>query len=571
MTASLAIAALLLAGQPPGASPANAPSRPSIVFILADDLGWGDLSSYGNPETRTPRIDEIGKLGIRFSAFYSAAPVCSAARAALLTGREPERTGVLGVLHPNSPYGLPDSEITLAELLRQQGYVTAAIGKWHLGRPLPTQQGFDHYYGLPYSNNMGPFEFLRGDRVVERVDAKGKRALSSSLTGRYTDEAVAFLASTPKDRPFFLYLAHAMPHSPFAPSKAFARRKGGKGVYADTVEELDASVGRLLDYLRTSGRLENTIVVFTSDNGADGSGSNGSLRGGKFDYFEGGIRVPCLVAWPGRIRGGRVEDTPASMLDWLPTLVGLAGGRPAADATLDGRDIAGLLLRGEPRESEFFFRRALRSGNEKLVLPEAGGSALLFDLGQDPGESQDLAPERPERVAVLTKRLEEHQAQIRPPKRTRAALDDKVEPMLDGAVVLSGDHGPRLEVAVELLLAGRVAKLLLTGAGRGGDSAAWLRDRAIDLGAREEDLLLETSSRSTFENLANAAPILRAQGWRRAALVTSPVHMQRALLMARSVLPEVEWTGVGTEEVATPRAELSEAIKRLWYRLSGRL
>ncbi len=412
MTLALVLAAALAA-----ATGAGAAQPPSIVFILADDLGYGDLSSYGNREIRTPRIDEIGKSGIRLTTFYAAAPLCSPSRAALLTGREPIRTGVLSIINSKGAlkaHGtLAGSEVTLAELFRARGYATAAIGKWHVGRPLPTEQGFDQYFGVLLSNNMSPFEILRNEEVVEKVSgSRARRDASASLTGRYTGEALSFLRSVPPDRPFFLYLAHAMPHWPYAPSKPFARRDGKTGSYADTVEELDHGVGRVVDYLRDSGRLAKTIVIFTSDNGASSPGSAGPLRGFKAEYFEGGLRVPCLVAWPSGIPAGRVEGAPASMLDWVPTLLSLTGAQRPADLVLDGHDISPLLLRGEPREDLFYFKHAIRSEGRKLVLPEAGGSAMLFDLTQDPGEATDLAGQRPDLVRQLAKRLEEHRAKV---------------------------------------------------------------------------------------------------------------------------------------------------------------
>ncbi len=396
--------AWLLAATLAAALPAPAAERPpNVVFILTDDLGWSDLGSYGNSRIRTPHIDRLAKTGTRFTNFYAAAPICSPSRAGLLTGEAPERVGITAVLFPQAQRGLPDGTQTLGDVLRSRGYATALIGKWHLGAgaaALPLEHGFDRFFGFPYSNDMSPFVVLDQKREIERyASPEAAKAIMPSLTSRLTRAAVEFI-ETSGDKPFFLLLAHAMPHGPVAASGAFAgRSKLGKR--GDAIEELDWSMGEIDAALARTGHERDTLVVFTSDNG--GVGRNLPLRGAKFDYFEGGLRVPMLVRWPDRVPAGRVSDGPATLLDWMPTLVRLSGATPPRQPQ-DGRDISDLLLGTAPLPDAplVFWNRAVRDGRYKLVIDKRFGT-LLFDLQADPGEKLDVAARHPD----VVKRLED--------------------------------------------------------------------------------------------------------------------------------------------------------------------
>ncbi|RMH03306.1 MAG: arylsulfatase [Planctomycetota bacterium] len=415
------------------------PERPNLVVLFADDLGYGDLGCFGHPIIRTPNLDRMAAEGTRFTQFYSASPACTASRYSLLTGRLAARSGFAWVLVPSSPRGLHAAERTLADELREAGYATAAVGKWHLGnRPefLPLAHGFDEYLGLPYSNDMLPPRWppippLEGDKEVESGPDQ------STLTRRYTERALSFIDRN-RDRPFFLYLAYAMPHVPLHPGAAFAGRSP-RGAYGDAVEEIDWSVGRILDRLRRLGLAERTLVLFTSDNGPwiikglDG-GSAGLLRDGKGSTWEGGMREPAIFWWPGTVPAGRVERAVASTLDLFPTALELAGrplpepGRGRNGAVLDGRSILPLLLgRGAPEDRPFFYHgpghvlHAVRLGRWKLHLKTSsqtgkeyfeGRVPLLFDLERDPSETRDLAAEEPEVVARLTALAAEHEREV---------------------------------------------------------------------------------------------------------------------------------------------------------------
>jgi arylsulfatase A len=392
--------------------------------------------------------------GQKWTSFYVGESVCTPSRAALLTGRLAVRSGMASdtrrVLFPDSAGGLPDSEITLAEVLKGKGYATACVGKWHLGhRPeyLPMRHGFDHYFGVPYSNDMDrdpeapkgrdiffdpkiaywKVPLMRDDKVVERP------AEQSTLTRRYTEEAVKFIR-TSKDRPFFLYLAHTMAHVPLFASKAFAG-KSPRGLYGDVVEELDDSVGRVLAALREGGVDKQTLVVFTSDNGPwlifrHHGGSAGLLREGKGSTWEGGMRVPCLVWRPGTIPAGTVTDELASTMDLFVTAVKLAGGKVPDDRPIDGVDLAPLLTgKGRsPRDTMFFYRDtklfAVRKGPYKAHLvtrsaygpdqPVSHDPPLLYHLGVDPGEKFDVGKDHPDVLADLRKLAAEHEAAMKP-------------------------------------------------------------------------------------------------------------------------------------------------------------
>src|SRR5262249_25901365 len=321
--------AVLLAG-PHLAAAADSPgpeSRLNIVVILADDLGYGDLGCYGHPRFKTPNLDRLAGEGVRMTQFNTPAPFCAPTRAALLTGRYPFRCGLTTNPAPDGgptadSAALPLAEVTLAQVLRGAGYATGMVGKWHLGhkRPesLPTRRGFDEYLGIPYSNDMGP--------VVQ-----------ATLTRRYTERALRFLERN-KDRPFFLYLAHAMPHKPLACSEDFYKRSGA-GLYGDALAELDWGVGQVLGRLQALGLDDRTLVVFTSDNGPGSGGSTGGLRGMKGFPWEGGFRVPCIARWPGRIPAGRVSHQVAVTMALFATALAVAGVPPPRDRVIDGKDL----------------------------------------------------------------------------------------------------------------------------------------------------------------------------------------------------------------------------------------
>lgn len=400
----------------------GAAPRPNIVLVFMDDMGYGDLGCTGNPAIRTPRMDAVAAAGVVFTQMYSASPVCTPSRAALLTGRYAPRVGLPRVLHPQDEMGLSGWEQTLPQLLSGCGYRTGMFGKWHLGcRPEhnPTRHGFEEYLGLLYSNDMDPLRLYAGEHVVESaVD-------QATLTGRYTDAAIEFIERN-TDTPFFVYLPHTMPHIPLHVEEAFRGRSAG-GVYGDTIECIDFHLGRLLDRLDQLGLADSTLVIITSDNGPWFEGSTGGLRGRKFDTYEGGIRMPFVARWPAGIPAGTVCDQPACLTDLLPTLVGLAGGSVPADRPIDGVDIADGLRGGDVPEREalyFFFDwtlNAVRSGRWKLHLDRAPRDPhrehhrelpQLFDLHTDPGECYNLADRQPQVLARLSELARRFGAEI---------------------------------------------------------------------------------------------------------------------------------------------------------------
>lgn len=320
--------------------PGQSKAVPNIVLIYADDLGWGDLSCYGNGDWETPHLDRMAAEGAKLESFYVATPSCAPSRVALLTGRYPYRTGVPSNPTPDAgrDHGINDAETTLAELLKQRKFATTIIGKWHLGHLpsfYPTRHGFDSYFGILYSNDMRPVMLCRDERAVEYP------VVQSYLTRRYTDEALAFLESN-RDRPFFLYLPHAMPHKPLAASEEYYTPETRDDLYADVIRELDASVGEILDKLEELGLDDETLVIFSSDNGPWYGGSTGGLRGMKGSGWEGGVRVPGIVRWPGKVPAGRIIEAPTATVDLLPTIAGLLE-IDIEKLKVDGHDIWPLL------------------------------------------------------------------------------------------------------------------------------------------------------------------------------------------------------------------------------------
>lgn len=408
---------------------------PNFVIIFADDLGYADLGCFGHPTLRTPNLDRMAAEGAKLTQFYSAASVCTPSRAALLTGRLPIRNGMCSdkrrVLFPNSGGGLPHSEITIATALKTKGYATACIGKWHLGhlrRFLPTRHGFDYYFGIPYSNDMRPTPLLENEKTIEEP------VVQTTLTKRYTEKAIRFLEQN-KNKPFFLYFPHTFPHVPLFASQRF-KDASLRGLYGDVVEELDWSVGRILDTLKKLGLAENTLVLFTSDNGPWltqklQGGSAGLLRGGKGSTWDGGMREPALAWWPGKIPPGSVITDLASTLDFFPTCLTLAGVSLPKDRVLDGYDITPLLNRtGKSQRDTIFFYRgtrifAVRRGPWKMHLitqsgyrdkPHPHDPPLLFHIEHDPSEKFDVAKDHPDIIAELTRLIKQHRTTIKPIK-----------------------------------------------------------------------------------------------------------------------------------------------------------
>ena len=399
------------------AGPVGSPEHPNVILILCDDLGYGDVGCHGAADIRTPSLDRMAAEGTRFTDFAVAAPLCTPSRAALMTGRYPGRSGLAaGVLRPDATNGLAAAEVTLAEVVKPAGYATGCIGKWHLGFKAgmrPMDQGFDSYFGVLH--NLDRFETVQfeaeGGTPVLRGDAVVKRpAVPAEMTGMYTEEALRFIAAN-RARPFFLYLAHAMPHIPFDASPRFKGRSA-RGLYGDAVEELDWSTGEILGTLWELGLASNTIVLFTSDNGPERNtpGTAAPLRGTKHTVFEGGLRVPCIAWGPGRVPAGRVCGEFVTALDVLPTLVELCGGAMPAGRTADGSSFAPLLLGREgarsPRRSLFALyglnkrrQQSMRDGPWKLHLDPA---PQLYNLDADLGETNDVAAAHADIVERLT-------------------------------------------------------------------------------------------------------------------------------------------------------------------------
>ena len=455
----LSLAALALLAGPFSSSAADAPAKPNIILILADDLGYGDLSCYGHPSIRTPNLDRMAREGVRFTDFYSAAEVCTPSRAALMTGRYPVRSGMahdrFRVLRRDSMGRLPDSEVTLAELLKGQGYATGCIGKWHLGNWMnnpeghPKNHGFDFYFGLPHSNDMNPVAgkpkgednsvdpdpqwwqapLFENEKLIEQP------ADQTTLTRRYAQKARQFVQDH-KSGPFFLYFPETFPHTPLFASETF-RGKSPRGRFGDVVEELDWSVGQVLDAVREAGIEKNTFVFFTSDNGpwlirGFAGGSAGLLRDGKGSTWEGGMREPGIAWMPGKVPAGTVCHEVATTMDLFATCATWAGAKDPSDRAIDGLDITPLLTAtGTVKREVFCYYRgtqlfAARLGKWKahyLTQPSYGpekpaphNPPLLFDLQADPGESFNVADQHPDVLAQIAKAVEQHRATIVPVK-----------------------------------------------------------------------------------------------------------------------------------------------------------
>jgi arylsulfatase A-like enzyme len=419
---------------------------PNVVLINCDDLGYGDLGCYGSARNDTPVLDGLARDGMRLTDFYMASPVCSPSRAALLTGCYPPRIGFadfdgLPVLFPGHRMGLNPDEVTIATVLASAGYATRHVGKWHCGdQPafLPTRHGFDGYYGIPYSNDMGRQVEVEGQLPVPQLLAQlgipfpideypplplllDEEVLEAqpdqaSLTARFVDECVRFIRAN-RERPFFLYLAHIYVHLPIYVQDGFAARSRN-GRYGAAVATIDWAAGALVAELERLDLVSDTIVIFTSDNGSraqDEGGSNLPLRGTKGTTWEGGLRVPCVVRWPGRVPAGAVCDALTTAMDLMPTIVNVAGARMPEDRVIDGRDITPLLLgtaQDSPHRAFLYYRgrdlEAVRSGQWKLHVARNGSEVCeLYDLGADVGETHDVAADHPDVVATLLDRVRE--------------------------------------------------------------------------------------------------------------------------------------------------------------------
>ena len=408
---------------------------PNIVIIFTDDQGYQDVGCYGSPDISTPNLDLMAKEGIRFTQFYVSQPVCSASRASMMTGCYPNRVGVSGAFGPNKPFGLHPDEITLAELLKPMGYATAIYGKWHLGDQspfLPTDQGFDEYYGIPYSNDMWPYhperpenypplKLMEDDQIIDTLESQ------EFITTEYTERAVSFIERN-KDQPFFLYVPHSMPHVPLFVSDKF-KGKSPRGLYGDVISEIDWSVGQILEALQANGLDKSTLVIFTSDNGpwlsyGDHSGSALPLKEGKGTTWEGGIRVPAIMRWPGVLPAGKVTDKPAMTIDIFPTIASITGASLPSQP-IDGRDMWELLIEPETapphHEAYFFYYRQNElqgmlsgDGRWKMHFPHTyrtlngrpggkGGHPVLYEYTETEWELYDLVEDVAESQNVIDK------------------------------------------------------------------------------------------------------------------------------------------------------------------------
>ena len=440
-------------------------NSPNILIIFTDDQGYGDVGSYGAYQFTTPHLDKMANEGMRFTHFYSAQGVCSASRAGLLTGCYPNRIGISGALMPWSKHGLHEDETTIAEMLKDEGYATCIVGKWHLGWQkefLPLQHGFDEYFGLPYSNDMWPVDFdgtpvdensmkpqkakypvlplIKGNDKVDEIKTLDDQA---QLTTRYAEYAVDFINRN-KENPFFLYLAHSMPHVPLGVSDKF-KGKSEQGMYGDVIMEIDWSVGQVIEALKNNGLEENTLIIYTSDNGpwlnfGNHAGSTGGLREGKGTSWEGGQREPCIMKWSGKIPAGKTCNKLSSTIDLLPTIAAVTGAK-LPEKKIDGVDLVPLLKGDEdanPREHFYYYYHrnnleAVRKGQWKLVLPHGFRSyegvlpanngfpgqyaqghteQALYNLTRDPGERYDVQEIYPGVVDEILKLAEEARSDL---------------------------------------------------------------------------------------------------------------------------------------------------------------
>ena len=419
-------------------------AQPNVVIILADDLGYGDLACYGNAKLKTPHLDQMAAEGAKLTQFNCPASFCAPTRASLMTGREPFRCGMTQNPAPDGgpaadALALPKSEVTLAQIMKSAGYATGMVGKWHLGHKagfLPTERGFDEYYGIPYSNDMRPVQVLENTQVIEYP------VVQATLTRRYTERALGFIESH-KQKPFFLYFAEAMPHKPLAASEAFYK-KSGAGLYGDAVMELDWSVGQVLGKLKELGLDDNTLVMFSSDNGATFGGSTGGLRGMKGSTYEGGYRVPMIARWPGHIPAGHVSAQPAVMMDLYATTLKAANIATPKDRVIDGRDILPLLTGDakSPHEAIFGHKSSklacIRDSRWKLhVLAPGIGLASIYK----PGEKY-LDPRGPDGVTILAP-----YEQAQPSEHPGAQTGDAPKPMQ--LFDLQNDPNEQHDVAAE--------------------------------------------------------------------------------------------------------------------------
>lgn len=429
-------AVLLLFALDPASAPATGDRPPNIVFIFIDDMGYGDIGPFGSTRNKTPNLDRMAAEGVKLTQFYVSSTACTPSRSALMTGSYADRVGMDGrVVFPAEARGLHPDEITIAELLKARGYATGCFGKWHLGdQPefLPLRQGFDEYVGTPYSNDMWPFNknkkyvplpLVVNDQPVARISDGDDQALMCKV---FTDAAVSFMKRH-RDEPFFVYLPHAFIHGPRFSRPALLEKAGGDVIRAQ-IEEVDWSVGQILDTLEELSLSNNTLVMFTSDNGGARGTSMGPLRGGKGGpKYEGHMRVPTLAWWPGRIPAGSVVDEIAATIDILPTLAHIAGAEVPQDRVIDGRDISPLLFAESgaksPHEVLFYEVEGVRRGKWKLVqLPK--GNSELYNLEADPGEKNDLSDQFPDQVNELKSLLEQHAAALKKNRRPAAFVQD---------------------------------------------------------------------------------------------------------------------------------------------------
>ncbi|MCB0522515.1 MAG: sulfatase [Lewinellaceae bacterium] len=437
------------------ASPGNAKPY-NFIIIFADDMGYGDLGVYGHPTIRTPHLDQMAVEGQKWTNFYVGASVCTPSRAALLTGRLPVRNGMTSsvnrVLFPDSQRGLPESEVTIADQMKKAGYATACIGKWHLGHKqqyLPTSHGFDYYYGIPYSNDMdniipfrsptGYFEFWKSEArkdintfnvpLMRNTEIIERPAEQHTITRRYTEESINFIKNN-KNKSFFLYLAYNLPHVPLFASQDF-EGKSPRGLYGDVVEEIDDSVGKILASLKENGLDNNTVVVFTSDNGPwlvmnEEGGSAGLLRDGKGSTWEGGMREPCIFWSPKHIKPAVITDIGTTM-DLFTTFSNLVGVPIPNDRVIDGLDLSSVLFEGKagPRKDMFYYRGdkiyAVRVGDYKahFITQDPYGPnieehdpPLLYNLNVDPSEKYDIAADHPDIIQQINEVVKAHNAKM---------------------------------------------------------------------------------------------------------------------------------------------------------------